>query len=94
MKIPPEYLELKSQITVAPADVERAFVAANPGLTAKAIAVRCDAERLREVRLCLSKDLKFRDCAEVDRRACRREQVVIPPVRVRQNSADASDSRG
>jgi len=36
---------------------------------------------LREVRLCLSKDFRFRDCAEVDRRACRREQLIMPPVR-------------
>jgi ribonuclease T2 len=29
----------------------------------------------------MSKDLQFRACEETDRRACRREQVVMPPLR-------------
>jgi len=33
------------------------------------------------VRICLSKDLQFRECGEIDRRACRRDQVTMPPVR-------------
>ena len=48
---------------------------------ARASAVICDQRRLSEVRICLSKDLQFRACEEIDRRACRREQVVMPPVR-------------
>jgi ribonuclease T2 len=36
---------------------------------------------LSEVRICLNKDLQFRSCEEIDRRACRREQVLMPPVR-------------
>ena len=46
-----------------------------------AIAVGCDNRRLREVRICLSKELRFRDCTEIDQRTCRREQLVMPPVR-------------
>ena len=81
VKIPTDYLDLKQPRTVTPAEVEAAFVAANPGLTHDAIAVGCDAKRLNEVRICLSKELKFRDCAEVDQRACRRDQVLMPRVR-------------
>jgi ribonuclease T2 len=33
------------------------------------------------VRICLSKDLQFRACDEIDRRTCRRDEVVMPPVR-------------
>jgi ribonuclease T2 len=29
----------------------------------------------------MSKDLQFRSCEEIDRRACRRDSVVMPPVR-------------
>jgi ribonuclease T2 len=36
---------------------------------------------MSEVRICLSRDLKFRECAEIDRRACRREKLTMPPVR-------------
>jgi ribonuclease T2 len=81
VKIPNDYLDLKTPLTVSPQDVEDAFIKANPGLTRSAIAVGCDNRRLREVRICLTKELGFRDCEETDRRACRREQLVLPPVR-------------
>jgi len=87
VKIPNEYLDLKAPLTVTPDEVEEAFVRANPGLTRNAIAVGCDSRRLREVRLCLSKELRFRDCDEVDRRACRRERIVMPPVRGAKNAS-------
>ncbi|TXJ34289.1 MAG: ribonuclease T [Afipia sp.] len=81
VKIPAEYLELSSAKTVAPLDIEEAFIKANPGLSSSAIAVTCDSKRLSEVRICMSKDLQFRACDEIDRRACRRDKVVMPPVR-------------
>jgi ribonuclease T2 len=81
VKIPPELLQLSEPKTIAPADLEDAFVKANPGLTPAAIAVTCNRSRLSEVRICLSKDLQFRECGEIDRRACRRDQVTMPPVR-------------
>ena len=81
MKIPSDYLDMAQPKTVSPNEVEAAFVAANPGLTPGGIAIGCDAKRLNEVRICLTKDLKFRDCAEVDQRACRRDQVLMPRVR-------------
>src|SRR6202047_382299 len=81
VKIPPEFLELSDPKTVAPQDVEDAFIKVNPGLSNAAIAVTCNRTRLSEVRICMSKDLQFRACDEIDRRACRREQVVMPPMR-------------
>jgi ribonuclease T2 len=81
VKIPDDYLELREPLTVTPGEVEDAFVKANPGLSRSAIAVTCDSRRLHEVRVCMSKDLKFQDCPEVDRRTCRREKLVMPPVR-------------
>jgi ribonuclease T2 len=81
VKIPDSFLELSEPLTVTPAEVEDAFVKANPGLTADSIAVSCDSRRLNEVRICMTRDLKFQPCAEVDRRACRREKLVMPPVR-------------
>jgi ribonuclease T2 len=81
VKIPPEYLELSETKTVAPAEIEDAFIKVNPGLSNSAIAVTCDRTRLSEVRICMSKDLQFRTCEETDRRACRRDQVVMPPLR-------------
>jgi ribonuclease T2 len=67
--------------TVAPADIEDAFVKVNPGLSPSAIAVTCNRTRLSEVRICMNKELQFRSCDEIDRRACRRDQVSMPPLR-------------
>jgi ribonuclease T2 len=81
VKIPDEYLQISETKTVAPADIEDAFIKANPGLTNAGIAVTCTRSRLSEVRICLNKDLQFRDCDEIDHRACRRDQVTMPPIR-------------
>ena len=66
---------------VAPDEVEEAFVQTNPGLARDAIAVTCDSRRLGEVRICVGKDFRFRSCPEIDARACRRDKLVMPPVR-------------
>ena len=81
IKIPPDYLEISEARTVAPAEIEDAFIKVNPGLSTSAISVICDRSRLSEVRICMSKDLQFRACEEIDRRACRRDQVTMPPIR-------------
>jgi ribonuclease T2 len=82
VKIPAEFLSVAEPLDVTPDQVEEAFVKSNPGLSRAAIAVSCDGkQRLSEVRVCLSKELGFRDCAEVDQRTCRRDKLVMPAVR-------------
>ena len=81
VKIPEEFLQLPEPKTIAPGDLEAAFIKINPGLSSSAISVTCSSRRLSEVRICLSKDMQFRACEEIDRRACRRDEVVMPPVR-------------
>ena len=87
VKIPGDYVEPSREITVAPAEVGDAFVQANPGLTRASIAVSCDSKRLTEVRICIGKDLQFHDCAEVEQHSCRREQIVMPPLRAERKAA-------
>jgi len=81
VKIPEAYSAPKATLTVSPDEIEEAFVNANPGLTRAGVAVTCGSTRLSEVRICMGKDLRFRDCAEVDRRACRRDKLIMPPIR-------------
>jgi len=81
VKIPEEFLQLSESKTISPDAVEAAFIKVNPGLSSSAISVTCTSRRLSEVRVCMSKDLQFRACEEIDRRACRRDEVVMPPVR-------------
>jgi len=81
VKIPEEFLQLSEPKTISPDAIEAAFIKVNPGLSSSAISVTCTSRRLSEVRVCMSKDLQFRACEEIDRRACRRNEVVMPPVR-------------
>lgn len=77
----PETLVDRTQPEMLDPDaIEAAFRQSNATLPASAIAVTCDRQRLREVRICLSRDLAdFTACPEVDRRSCRLDSVVVPP---------------
>jgi ribonuclease T2 len=81
VKIPSQYVDLKSPLTVAPGEVEEAFIAANPGLEHEGISVSCGGRRLDEIRICMTRDLQFRDCPALVQRSCRRDRIVMPPVR-------------
>jgi len=81
VKIPERFVRINDYTMVSPDEVEEAFATANPGLVRDMISVTCDNRHLREVRVCMSKDLAFRACPEIDRRACRNPRVVMPPVR-------------
>jgi ribonuclease T2 len=81
VQIPDQFRHLDDYLTVAPRDAEAAFLKSNAGLPAEGIAVTCDKRHLREVRICMTRDLQYRPCPEIDRRECRLEKAVMPPVR-------------
>jgi ribonuclease T2 len=81
VKVPPQFENPQQPLTVTPGEVVDAFVKANPGLTPAGIAIDCDRSRLREVRICMTRDLAFRDCGSGAARACRSDSLVMPPVR-------------
>jgi ribonuclease T2 len=79
--VPPRFRSLSGELQISPPEIENAFVQANPGLSRDAMAVTCDRRYFREIRICMSKDLGFRSCPEVDRQACRAPRMLVPPVR-------------
>lgn len=81
ISIPEQFRSLRDYTMVSPRGVEAAFLAANPDLEPDMVAVTCDERRLRELRICMSRELRFRACPEIDRRACRALRIVMPPVR-------------
>jgi ribonuclease T2 len=81
VKIPAAYLKLDKPITVTPNEVAEAFFKANPGLSHANLAVACDKKRFTEIRVCITKNLSFHDCAQVTRRACRRDKIMMPAMR-------------
>ena len=79
--VPAEFRRLDDYRMIDPHDAEAAFLKANQSLPGDAVAVTCDRRYLREVRICMTKQLEFRACPEIDRRDCRLAKVVMPPVR-------------
>lgn len=78
VSIPPSLRNLATGRRVDPLLVEKAFIAANPGIKPDGISVNCKRNYLQEVRICLTKDLQFRSCGEVDAKACRSRSVMMP----------------
>lgn len=80
--IPDAFANPRDEQSVAPAAIQRAFSAANPGLRPETMAIGCMHGELQEVRLCLSKDLRqFVNCPEVARATCRSQAIAVAPVR-------------
>ncbi|GAC1671786.1 MAG: ribonuclease T2 [Steroidobacteraceae bacterium] len=82
----PQELSIPAQgIEQSPAAVAGAFLRANPRAAAQSVVVTCSGQnspRLREVRICLDRELTPRSCsADVVRGACRAALMIIPPVR-------------
>jgi ribonuclease T2 len=79
--IPNVFSQINFGRSVSPTEVERAFLGANSGMKADGFAAACDGQYLTEVRICLTKNLLFRACDEVDRHSCRAGSVEMPPAR-------------
>src|SRR5690606_35235274 len=79
--VPPAYRATQAGQPVDPDRLEADFIKSNPGLEDDGIAVTCDERFVREVRICMDKDLGFRSCPRLERRECRRDSVLMPASR-------------
>lgn len=80
--IPDRYRTERDTRPVDPDSVETAFMSVNPGLSPDAVAVTCDRRYIRDVRICLTRDLgAFIACREVDDDGCAKDTAVMPSVR-------------
>lgn len=80
VRIPPALTRASRETKVAPDNLEQQFITANGGLNPRGIAVTCEAGKLDEVQICLTKDLRFRTCPEIDGNACRQRSISVPPI--------------
>lgn len=83
--VPPRYERPNQALTVSPTEIVRDFLTANPGLKAENLAVACGGpgNRLREIRVCFSREGQYRACGrnEDARKLCSAPKVYLPPVR-------------
>ena len=83
--IPASFFAGGAAIEQSPSVVAQAFLRANPRLSAGSVVVTCGghgAPRLREVHICLDRQLEPRACsADAARAVCRATTLIIPPIR-------------
>jgi ribonuclease T2 len=85
ISIPPEFTQPSQSIQQSPAAVLSAFQRANSKLPPLSVVVTCSGQgtpRLREVHICMDRDLTPRACsADAARGACRAPTLIVPPLR-------------
>ena len=78
LAIPAEFTPTEGSRDLSVASIETAFTAKNQGMAKDMIAVTCEGRLIEEIRVCFDRELRFRACPEIDRRACRRDAVLLP----------------
>lgn len=85
IRIPARYLGPQEAVVTTPEQLVIDFVKTNRDLTSDMLSVQCGnsrgAARLAELRICFGKDGTLRACGGNERRQCRAEKLVLPPVR-------------
>jgi len=81
VRIPQVFRGLRRDVELPASVVEEAFVEANPGLDPAMITITCDAGRIQEARICLTRDLEFRPCGLDAARDCRMPDALMEAVR-------------
>jgi ribonuclease T2 len=80
IKVPDRLVKPSHGLSMAPSEVKRAFVDANPGLQGRDMAVSCGNNYLTAVEFCLNKDtLSPMACGAV--RDCKATVIRVAPVR-------------
>ena len=82
IRVPDSLREAKKPIDLGVAAIEAQFTEANSGLSNRGLAITCEDGKLEEVRICLTRDLDFRDCPNIDYyQNCPLKSVAVPPPR-------------
>jgi len=82
LHIPPALVGVRAWRHMAPEDVRQAFIDANANMRGDNIAVTCAEGQLVDARVCISKNLRaFATCPQVAKNSCRRDSVLVAPVR-------------
>lgn len=84
IRIPERFHLPAAPFFISPQETVDEFMRSNPGLKHEMLAVECrgSGNRLREVRICFSREGEFRACGANERRSfCRATRMYVPPTR-------------
>lgn len=78
---PDVFRRLQTSVTLPASVVEEAFLKDNPDLKADQITITCRQDYIQEARICLSRELEFRDCGQDVIRDCSLTDAQLDPIR-------------
>lgn len=81
VKVPAKYQAPRTPLVVPVKEFRQALIDGNPGLKADNFAIYCDDRFLREVRVCMDKNLNFRTCGERIHDSCGLAKMALRPVK-------------
>ena len=85
IKIPARYLSPTRPLVLTPQQLIDDFIKTNSRLSSNMISVQCGNStaraRLREIRICFTRQGNLRNCGPNEARRCRATQLTLPPVR-------------
>ena len=73
--------QLDRTVTLPARLIEEAFLRDNPDLAPDGITITCRDGHIQEARICLTRDLEFRDCGADVRRDCSLNDAIFTPLR-------------
>ncbi|KJZ20728.1 ribonuclease T2 family protein [Loktanella sp. S4079] len=78
---PPVFRTIDREITVPASVIEEAFLKDNSALSADQITITCKSSYIQEARICMTRDLEFRDCGADVIRDCTMTNAHFSPMR-------------
>jgi ribonuclease T2 len=78
---PEVFRNLTREVTLPASLIEEAFLQDNPRLEPDQITITCKSGYIQEARICLTRDLEFRDCGADVIRDCDMTNVQFDPMR-------------
>jgi ribonuclease T2 len=78
---PEVFRALSRQVTLPASLIEEVFLKDNPQLEADQITITCKSGYIQEARICLTRDLEFRDCGADVIRDCTMTNAQFDPMR-------------
>ena len=79
--IPEPYRQPTAPVLTSLSELKQLFIQANPHLSDRSITAQCSGAYLREVRICLRKDLSPMPCTQFVRDSCKAPEVQLRPLR-------------